>query len=342
MLISVVVPVYNEGDSVRVAHSEISRVFGDSLPEHRFELIFVDDGSSDDSYGHLRLLASQYAHVRVLKLAQNVGSHMAIRAGLEHATGDVAVFLACDLQDPPDVIPAMLEKLRHPVQLVWAVRNTRQDSATEKFFSRVFLFLARLLVSKNLPPGGSSMFLLGPEALAAMRLYQERNLTLEGLFATMALAQDCVPYERQARRFGKSKWTLAKKLKLFADFFVGYSYLPIRAMSYVGMGIAALGFLYAAFVIVNRLLFGTIIQGWTSLMMVVLIMGGVQMVMLGIIGEYVWRGLDETRRRPRYTIQQFLNHPDGGPELRSHPTALSQGGMRSALQVEEKSTVGEK
>jgi dolichol-phosphate mannosyltransferase len=309
MKISIVVPVYYEGESVRVAHDGITRVLRDRLPQYDFELIFVDDGSGDDSFSHLSALAADCPYVRVMKLAQNVGSHMAIRAGLEHATGDVACFLACDLQDPPGVIPQMLDALKAPVQIVWAVRNSRRDSVTSKLASKIFFGLARALVSKNLPPNGASMFLLGPEALRSVGRYRERNLTLEGLFATMGFPQAYVTYERGERVFGKSKWTMAKRLKLFADFFVGYSYTPIRMMSFFGLAVAALGFVYAIIVLLNKMIRGKPIQGWTSLMLVLLIMGGVQMTMLGVIGEYVWRALDETRKRPRYVIQTILNEP---------------------------------
>jgi dolichol-phosphate mannosyltransferase len=309
MKISVIIPVYNEGESVRIAHVRIAQVFASELPQHDYEIIFVDDGSADDSFFHLSALAAAHDHVRVIKFAQNAGSHMAIRAGLEHATGDAAVFLACDLQDPPEMIPKMLDALQPPVRIVWAVRDTRHDTFSSKLASRVFFTLARMLVSRNLPPSGASMFLLGPDALRAIPLHRERNLTLEGLFATMGLAQAHVQYDRRDRKFGKSKWTLGKKLKLFADFFVGYSYAPIRLMSYVGMSVAALGFIYVIVLLVNKLQLGTPVEGWTSLMVVVLIVGGVQMTMLGIIGEYVWRGLDETRRRPRYIVEQFLNAP---------------------------------
>jgi glycosyltransferase involved in cell wall biosynthesis len=323
MKISVIVPVYNEGESVRVAYDRIVDVFADQLPQHRYEVIFVDDGSIDDSFFHLSALAATHGDLRVIKFAQNAGSHMAIRAGLEHATGDAAVFLACDMQDPPEIIPKMLAALRPPVRIVWAVRDTRNDRLSTKLASRVFFTLARLLVSKNLPPSGASMFMLGPDALRAVPLHRERNLTLEGLFATMGLAQAQVPYDRRDRDVGTSKWTLGKKLKLFADFFVGYSYAPIRLMSYVGMSVAALGFIYVIMLLVNKLQLGTPVEGWTSLMVVVLIVGGVQMTMLGIIGEYVWRGLDETRRRPRYIVEQFLNAPALRPDVEVDQTELS-------------------
>jgi dolichol-phosphate mannosyltransferase len=307
MTISVVVPVYNEGDSVRTAHDAIVGVLTSQLPHVEFEIVFVDDGSQDDSFIHLSSLCSQYPYVRVIKFVSNSGSHMAIRAGLEHARGDVACFIACDLQDPPEVIPIMLKSLVSPAQIVWAVRGSRQDSLWSQLFAKLFYALARLLVSKNIPPSGASMFLLGADVLKAVRLYTERNLTLEGLFATMGFKQTYVQYERQARRVGHSKWTLGKRLKLFADFFVGYSYTPIRLMSYLGMGIAAWGFIYALVVMLSNILFSIPVAGWMSLVAIVLVIGGIQMTMMGIIGEYVWRTLDETRSRPRYIIDTILD-----------------------------------
>jgi dolichol-phosphate mannosyltransferase len=172
-----------------------------------------DDGSKDDSLAHITAMCNRFPEVRAISFSQNAGSHMAIRAGLEHATGSLAVFLACDLQDPPEVIPHMLEALRPPVQIVWAVRDARHDKFLTKVLSRTFFVMARLLVSKNLPPSGASMFMLGSEALRFVSLYNERNLTLEGLFATMGLPQTHVTYNRRERISGSSKWTLAKRLK---------------------------------------------------------------------------------------------------------------------------------
>lgn len=313
MKISVVVPIYNEGESVQTSHDAIVDVLRARLPELDYEIIYVDDGSQDDSFAQVAKLCARYNYVRGLKFANNCGSHMAIRAGFDYARGDIACFLACDLQEPPELIVRALEVLKAPVQVVWAVRNSREDSLSERLFANVFYKLARLIVTKNIPPAGASMFVLGADALKAMRSYKERNLTLEGAFATMGFKQAHILYERKARKVGKSKWTLAKKLKLFADFFVGYSYVPIRLMSYLGMVTAALGFIYTAVVVVNRLFFSLPIEGWSSLMVVVLVMGGIQMIMLGIIGEYVWRSLDESRSRPRYIIEEMLNDPNERP-----------------------------
>jgi len=310
--ISVIVPVFNEGIAVVNAQEAIAAVLRSEMPGAEFEIIFVDDGSRDDSFQHLSALAAKYPYVRAIKLAWNCGSHMAIRVGLEYAQGDCACFVPCDLQDPPELIPRMVACLVEPAKIVWAVRSSREDSWSSKLFSRVFFFLGRLLVSKNLAPTGASMFLVGPDVLRSIKLYCEKNLTLDGLFATMDVQQAYVPYARQPRQTGTTKWTMGKRLKLFADFFVGYSYAPIRFMSYLGMLLSLLGFLYACLVLVNRLFFSAPIQGWTSLMMVVLIIGGFQMTMTGIIGEYLWRVLDEVRQRPRYVIETMLNESGDG------------------------------
>lgn len=325
MKVSVVVPAYNEGESVRAARAAIAEVFHTQLPGTDFEIVFVDDGSRDDTFQHLAALAAEFPYVRVLKFAQNCGSHMAIRAGFDHATGDAACFVACDLQDPPDALPRMLAALQPPVEIVWAVRNTRQDPLGSRLSSRLFYGLARLLVSRNLAPSGSSMFLLGPQALNIVRRHHERNLMLDGVLSTMAVVQAQVPYERQARQAGHSKWTLGKKLKTFADFFVGYSYAPLRFMSYLGMLVAVLGFVYALAVLIDRLFFAQLVQGWTSLMLVVLILGGLNMMMLGIIGEYLWRTLDEARGRPRYVLETTLNVASAAPVAQASGPA---GGAR--------------
>ncbi len=317
MKISVIVPVYNEGEGVEEAYEAIVDVLRTRLPQHDHEILFVDDGSRDDSFVHLAQLAALHPNVRVLKLASNCGAHMAIRAGLEHAQGDVACFLACDLQDPPETIVALLDALKEPVQIVWAVRNSRDDSWSARLLARLFYFLARLFATKSMAPSGASMFLLGPLALSAVPQYRERNLTLEGLFATMGFPQAYVKYERHARRRGKSKWTWGKRLKLFADFFVAYSYAPIRIMSYLGILIATLGFLYAFFVFGRWVLVRGVVPGWTSLIIAVFVIGGFQMLMMGVLGEYLWRTLDEVRARPKYLIETMLNpqSSDNGDKL---------------------------
>jgi dolichol-phosphate mannosyltransferase len=305
MKVSVVIPVYNEGASVLGAYDATVAMFAAKMPQHSYELIFVDDGSRDDSYMHLAKLAAQDNQVTLIKLAHNCGSHTAVRAGFEYATGDIGCYLPCDMQEPPDLIPRLLEALVDPVKIVWAVRAGRPDSLQDRLASRVFFALAHRIVSENVAPMGAGMFLLAREAMDALRLYHERNLTLDGLLYTMGYAQAHVSYQRQARAHGRSKWNLAKRLKLFADFFVGYSYAPIRMMSYLGIVTAAIGFLYGLFILVFRFFLKQSVAGWTSLMLVLLLIGGLQMMMMGVMGEYIWRALDEARGRPLFIVEKL-------------------------------------
>jgi dolichol-phosphate mannosyltransferase len=325
MKVSVVMPVYNEGVSVRNAYGETVAMFASQMPQHEYELIFVDDGSHDDTYAHLVEIAARDVQVVVIKLARNCGSHTAVRAGFEYASGDVGCYLPCDLQEPPDLIPRLLEALIDPVKIVWAVRSGRPESFSDRLASRIFFSLGRLMVSENIAPMGAGMFLLGKEAMRALPLYRERNLTLDGLLYTMGYVQAHVPYERKPRVHGRSKWTLSKRLKMFADFFVGYSYAPIRLMSYLGITVAAVGFLYGLFVMVNRCFLAQPIAGWTSLMLVLLLIGGLQMVMMGVMGEYVWRALDEARGRPLYIVEKL--HLSGATATASpeHSTRAADG-----------------
>ncbi len=316
MKLTIIIPVYFEGSAVWEAYKEVRAVLNDALPEFSYEILFVDDGSQDDSFEHITRISEQDPNVCGIKFASNYGAHTAIRAGLEHATGDAACFLACDLQDPPSLIPQMLEKLGPDSQIVAAVRNARQDPWTSRCLSSGFHLLARNLVSADLPAGGASMYLLGPHALVAMRQFKERNMTLEGLFLLTGHKLIVVPYERRPRTRGGSKWTLAKRLKLFADFFVAYSYTPLRVMSLTGCCVAALGFLYSVFLAINRIFLSNPIQGWTAVMIAILILSGLQMTMFGVLGEYLWRILDEVRARPIYRIARLTGHLASMPDER--------------------------
>lgn len=310
-LLSVVVPAYNEGVAVRHACAEITSLLSTEMPDWDFEIVFVDDGSRDDTFLHLTAIAQESDHVRVIRLARNCGSHMAIRAGLEHARGQYACSLSCDLQEPPDLIPVCLESCKSPVEIVLAVRESREDSGISRLAARVFYALAQTFVSPDIPPSGTGMFLLGPKALHTVRQFPERNLTLEALLATMGFAMGIVRYTRRERTVGKSKWTASRKLRLFADFWVANSFAPIRLISACGGIVALLGLCYAVFLVLNKLIFGVPFVGWTSLMVALMVIGGMQMIMLGIIGEYLWRTLDEARRRPRYIVDTILNGHGG-------------------------------
>jgi dolichol-phosphate mannosyltransferase len=305
MKLSIVIPCYFESGIVHEAYQRIKKEVVKN--EDDYELIFVDDGSTDSTYLEISEVAMADPKVKAIKLSSNVGSHMAIRAGLSYATGDCACFIACDMQEPPELILLMKARLSDTNNIIWAVRNSRKDTFMSVLFSKLFYWLARKVVTKNIPPSGASMFMISKKAIAALSRYDERNLTLEGLFATMGFKSDFIYYDRQERIAGKSKWTLSKKLKLFIDFFVAYSNKPIRFVSLMGIIFSLLGFGWTIYIVLREILVGDLTSGWPALISVLLIGFGITNISLGIVAEYLWRTLDEARKRPKYIIEKSMN-----------------------------------
>jgi dolichol-phosphate mannosyltransferase len=322
--LSVVTPAYREQENLPVLHARLKAVF-DGL-DIDWEWIIVDDHSPDGTYAVASQLATD-RRIRCLRLARNSGSHVSALCGLADATGDCAVLLAADLQDPPEAIPALLAEWRKGSHIVWAVRADREgESASVLLFSRLYWWLMRTLSElKDLPPAGADFVLIDRRPLSALGRLGERNVSTYMLIAWMGFRQSYVPYVKQARLRGMSGWTFRKRLKLVVDSLVSFSYVPIRFMTLIGLGTGFVGLLYAVFVIFNYFI-NEPGQGWSSLMVVVLMMGGLQMVMLGILGEYIWRGVDEARRRPRYLIETSVGHPSAWPRATSHrPTGDEAG-----------------
>jgi dolichol-phosphate mannosyltransferase len=308
-LLSVVTPAFNEEENLPLLYERLGAVLG--ALDLDWEWVVVDDHSSDRTFEVLCELARKDARVRAVRLARNSGSHTAITCGLHGARGDSAVLMAADLQDPPEVLPRLLERWREGFQVVWAVRNRREgEKATRVGFSRAYYFIMRRIVGmKDMPATGADFLLIDRRVLEAFREFGESNVSVLALVTWMGFRQTTLGYDKQARVHGASGWSLEKKLKLVVDSVTSFTYLPIRVMSYVGIVLALLGFAYAALV-ATRALLGYGVQGWASLMVVVLVIGGAQMIMMGILGEYLWRALDESRRRPRFIIEAVTPEAD--------------------------------
>src|SRR5262245_49140884 len=289
--LSVIIPCFNEEQNLPIIYERVRAVL--DAQELSWELIAVDDHSSDRTFEVGSQLARADARVRVVRLARNIGSHTAIMCGLDHALGTAAGMMAADLQDPPEVILELLERWRDGDQVVWAIRAARKGVGTvDSAFSRVFHALsARIIGHEELAAHGADLFLVDRVAIDTLAQHREANLSLFSLLGWLGFRQGAVSYVKEERQHGRSGWTLQKKLKLFVDSITAFSYFPIRLMSLVGVGTACFGFIYALFVTVRALMFGSPVEGWTSLMIVVLVMGGVQMTMLGILGEYLLRRL---------------------------------------------------
>lgn len=319
--LSIIIPVFNEEDVIPALVERLGSLMV-RLSPLLSEVVLVDDHSTDRSAELLRETCRADPRFRYARLAKNSGSHLAILAGLAQARGACAVFLAADLQDPPELILQMLDLWRAGNHVVWAVRGEREGVPKfDLFLSNAFYRLLNLLGEVNLPPRGSDFALLDRKALNALLQSTGSDPSIGGEIARLGFASAQISYTKQKRAAGGSKWTLKRKLKAFADAFVSFSYAPLRVMSYTGMLFSLLGFAYAVLVIAIRLRTRTPVQGWSSLIVVVLVMGGVQMMMLGVLGEYLWRTLEAARRRPSYFLEETS---ESDSLIESHPPNLEQ------------------
>ena len=302
-LLSIVTPAYNEAANLPVLHQRLSLALGALGGE--WEWIVVDDHSADDTFTVLKGLAAADSHVKALRLARNFGSHVAIYCGIQQARGDAIIVIAADLQDPPELITSLVDKWRQGAQIVWAVRGRREgEPASALGFARLYYWLMRRMgIAGPATETGSDFFLLDRQVADVLDRFNESHVNVFVLLAWMGFRQQSVVYDKERRLHGRSGWTLEKKLKLAIDSVTSFTYFPIRAMSYLGVVVALIGFAYAIVVAANAFA-GNPVQGWSSLMVVVLVVGGMQMLMMGVLGEYVWRALAEARRRPRYVVEE--------------------------------------
>jgi len=323
MLLSIITPAFNEEANLPLFHDHLANSL--HAMGMQWEWIVVDDHSRDATWAVLQELANREPRLKAIRLARNSGSHTALACGLQHAHGDCAVVLAADLQDPPETIPALLEKWRSGAKIVWAVREDREgESTATKTFSKIYYWMMRHFVGvSNMPAAGADFFLLDRRVIDVLNVFKESNVSLIALLTWMGFRQDRISYVKQARAHGRSGWNLDKKLKLAVDSITSFTYKPIRFMSYVGFIVAFLGFLYALVVIGYRLVFQTQVPGYPSLIVTMLVIGGLQMIMMGVLGEYVWRALDEARNRPRFIIEDTIGLTGPKPpSCASHGTAL--------------------
>ena len=310
-LLSVVAPIYNEEDTLPEFHSRVSRALED-LP---FELVLVDDGSTDGSNQILTRLAAEDPRVRVVTLSRNFGHQTALTAGLDHATGTAVVMLDADLQDPPELIPTMLDHWREGCDVVYAVRQRRDGESrfkltTANWFYRLFAKLTQVGLEHN----SGDFRLLDRRPLDALRSMRERRRFLRGMTVWVGYRQAAVPYRRDPRYAGNTKYTLPKMLRFSLDAILSFSDRPLQLATLLGFAISTLAFLAIPVVITLRLLH-SYLPGFGTVTIVILLLGGIQLIAIGIIGEYVGRIYDEVKGRPLYVVRGRLNiREDGLPD----------------------------
>ena len=303
--LSVVVPAYNEGESLREFHARLAVVF-DKL-DMQCEVLYVDDGSRDDTYAVMSSLREADARVATLKLARNFGKELALTAGLDAADADAVVVIDADLQDPPELIPKFIGLWREGYDVVYGTRSTRAgETPLKKFTSAAFYRVMERLSATPVPRDTGDFRLMSRRALEALKRLRERQRFMKGLFTWIGYKQKSIVYERDARFAGESKFNYWRLWNFALEGITSFSTAPLKLATYVGLGTAALAFVYAVWVFGKALLLGDRVQGYPTLMLVILFLGGVQLMALGMIGEYLGRMYIETKQRPLYLIDELI------------------------------------
>jgi len=306
MKISVVIPTFNEEKNIKITIPELLSVM-DKIPDiEETQIIVVDDCSSDGTFDEV----SRFNDPRIvcLKLSKRCGSYTALRAGIREAGGEAVFFISADGQDDPSCLNNMLEKWRSGTGVVWACRRDRKGEEwyirrpAELFYKLLFSLLSK--EEKKIDLSRADFFLLDRAVVDAINLCPERNTSLFGLIVWLGFGQDFVEYDRRNRLSGTSKWNFRTRFHFAKDWIIGFSGIPLKIASSLGIVMSILGIFGAVYVILDKLFFTNVIAGWTSMVTIVLILGGIQLIILGIIGEYLWRNLDESRKRPLFFIEK--------------------------------------
>lgn len=304
MLLTVIVPVFNEEDGLVELHERLGAVL-DQI-DMRGEILFVDDGSSDRSLSVIQELSEKNHRVSYVALSRNFGKEAALSAGLDHADGDAVVIIDADLQDPPELIPEMVRLWREGNDNVYGQRMERLgEGFFKKFTAKYFYSLMARVGRFSIPKDTGDFRLLSRRAVLALRRLPESNRFMKGLFAWIGYRQIPVRYSRDPRHAGKTKFDYWKLWNFALDGITSFTTLPLKIATYVGVLLSLGSFCYGAIIIAKTLLFGDPVRGYPSLMTVVLFLGGIQLLFMGAIGEYLGRMFDETKRRPLYLVDVY-------------------------------------
>lgn len=302
MKISIVIPVYYNQDNLKPLYKDIQEKLY-SHTEYEWEIVMVNDGSQDNSYGVMQELAATDARLKIFSLSRNFGSHAAILCGLSKCTGDCAVVKAADLQEPTELVLDMVKSWEKGHNVVLAVREGREESKQQTLFANLYYWLVRKTALPNMPKGGFDVYLLDRKVIGVLMALDEKNSALTGQILWSGFKTDKIYYTRLAREIGTSRWTLKKKIRLVSDTLFSFSTLPIKIVTIIGT-LSFIGSLVWAVLVLCFKLAGMIeVSGWTTLFIFNLFSFGVVMLTLGILGEYLWRIFDASRNRPPYIIE---------------------------------------
>jgi len=298
--VGLIVPCYNEEEVLPALFETLEPVLDRLGPEAR--VLLVNDGSRDGTAGLLDAQCARDSRYGVLHLSRNFGHQAAISAGLQHVRGEAVVLLDADLQDPPDLIPAMVATWREGFDIVYGVRQKRKEAWVLRAAYRVFYRLLKRMANVDIPLDAGDFSLMDRRVVDLLNHMPEQNRFVRGLRGWVGFRQAGLPYERAERRAGAPKYNLTRLMRLALDGLVSFSIVPLRLAVWLGLATSLFGFLYLVYAVAERLLVGTTPPGWASLVVLILLLGGIQLVMIGIIGEYVGRIFEEVKGRPRFIV----------------------------------------
>ena len=307
--ISILIPAYNEQDVLPHLYERLSKLAGET-PNYVFEFLFVNDGSRDKTLEIIKSYAEKDPRVAYINLSRNFGKETAMIAGLDNANGDATVIIDADLQDPPELIPQMIEYWEQGYDDVYARRTNRLgESWLKKSTSKAFYKILQRSTSIPIQQDTGDFRLLSRRCVEALRQIRESQRYTKGMFSWIGYSKKEITYSRDPRLAGKTKWSYLKLLDLAVEGIVSFTTTPLRISTYVGLLVSVFAFAYTIYLVVRTWLFGTDLAGYPSMMAVILFLGGVQLLSLGIIGEYIGRIFNETKHRPLYFIEEY--HPSG-------------------------------
>ncbi len=303
-LVSVVIPVFNEEQGLQKINDRIQEVF-QSISEYDYEIIFVDDGSADGSLDTLIKLSKSSHHVNYISFSRNFGHQAAVKAGLDNARGDCAISMDADLQHPPELIPEMLQKWKSGYDIVYTIRiDDRKVGLFKRITSRTYYRMINMLSDIKIDRGAADFRLLDRSVLNIIRNLKENNLFLRGMVKWLGFSQYGIKYRPGERKTGETKYNLRKMFSLAIEGITSFSVRPLRLAAWIGLAASSIGFLYGAFALYGFLFADLNVTGWTSLITAVIFLGGIQLITLGIIGEYIGKLFMQVKGRPNYIIKK--------------------------------------
>jgi glycosyltransferase involved in cell wall biosynthesis len=329
--LSIIIPIFNEAAVIEELHRRLREVMNQLGKLVRsWEVIFIDDGSKDASLSMLREIARTEPRFKIVSFARNFGHQMAITAGLDKAEGDAVVIMDADLQDPPEVVGEMIARWREGFDVVYGVRRTR---AGETYFKKVtaavfYRLLRAMLGGISIPVDAGDFRLVSRPVVLTLRALRERHRFVRGMVAWVGFKQSALYYDREARFAGETKYPFSKMLRFALDAITSFSIVPLRLASWLGVATALVAIVYAIAIVYIKVFLGGVVQGWTTLMLAVALGTSAQLIMTGILGEYVGRIYEEIKRRPLYVTAELVNF---SPESGAGPSSIPQPNHRQPL-----------